>query len=84
VALARALASRPQRLLLDEPLSSLDPELKSQLLGTILHLVRATKATLLYVTHDQEEARQVGVRWCTMDPRATVLRLRMESGRIEP
>jgi iron(III) transport system ATP-binding protein len=84
VALARALAARPQRLLLDEPLTNLDPELKSQLLDTILHHVQETGATLLYVTHDGEEAHQVDVRWRAMDPTACVRRLRMERGRIGP
>ncbi len=84
VALARALAAQPRRLLLDEPLTNIDPELKSQLLDTILHHVRETAATLLYVTHDREEARQVGVRWCAVDPRATVGQLRMDCGKLGP
>jgi ABC-type sulfate/molybdate transport systems ATPase subunit len=83
-ALARALAARPQRLLLDEPLTSLDPELKSQLLDTLLHHVQETGATLVYVTHDGEEARQVEVRWRAMASTGCIRRLYMEQGRIGP
>lgn len=55
-ALARALVARPRLLLLDEPMSSLDGELKAELLGELAALQRALNVTALYVTHDQEEA----------------------------
>ena len=66
VALARAIASSPRRLLLDEPLTNLDPGLKTQLLDVILDYARREGATLLYVTHDLEEAQSVGGRLVQM------------------
>lgn len=62
VALARALAANPNILLLDEPLTSLDPDLKERLLGLIRGHVKTRGATLLYVTHIADEAGQVGGR----------------------
>ena len=56
VALARALAPRPKRLLLDEPLVNLDVDLKEQMRRLILDSVRETHATLIIVTHDPDEA----------------------------
>ncbi len=55
-ALARALVGRPQLLLLDEPLSSLDPELRTVLRRELLDLQRASNVTTVYVTHDREDA----------------------------
>lgn len=55
-ALARALILRPEILLLDEPLSSLDPSLRDELRGLIRDLQRETGITTLVVTHDQAEA----------------------------
>jgi len=56
VALARALAPRPRLLLLDEPFSSLDRELRERLAVDVRALVRALGITALLVTHDQQEA----------------------------
>jgi ABC-type sugar transport system ATPase subunit len=56
VAIARALVARSQLLLLDEPLSNLDSDLKSTLLEELSVLQRRLKLTTLYVTHDQSEA----------------------------
>ncbi|MBN1648820.1 MAG: ABC transporter ATP-binding protein [Spirochaetales bacterium] len=56
VALARAIASEPDVLLLDEPLSSLDPELRFDLRKDIRALQRRFGMTAVYVTHDQLEA----------------------------
>lgn len=56
VALARALVGRPQVLLMDEPLSSLDPELRATLRHELLHLQRRSQVTMVYVTHDREDA----------------------------
>jgi iron(III) transport system ATP-binding protein len=56
VAIARALVARLQLLLLDEPLSNLDSDLKSALLEELSVLRRRLKLTTLYVTHDKLEA----------------------------
>ncbi|MFC1761502.1 ABC transporter ATP-binding protein [Planctomycetota bacterium] len=66
VALARALILRPSLLLMDEPLSSLDPDLNQTLRGEILSLHRALGFTLLYVTHNPEEAAEIGQRCLEM------------------
>ena len=60
VALARALAPRPEVLLLDEPFSNLDPGLRQQVRRDTLDILRATGATAIFVTHDQEEALFMG------------------------
>jgi iron(III) transport system ATP-binding protein len=56
VALARALVARPRVLLLDEPLSSLDPDLRTALRNELARLQRALGVTMVYVTHDREDA----------------------------
>ncbi len=56
VSLARALAPSPQILLLDEPFSNLDPNLRSELCKDVFHILKSTKTTALMVTHDQQEA----------------------------
>jgi putative spermidine/putrescine transport system ATP-binding protein len=56
VALARALAPRPRVLLLDEPLSNLDPSLRERTRGELRELVRRIGITTVLVTHEQEEA----------------------------
>ncbi|HEY7029814.1 MAG TPA: ABC transporter ATP-binding protein [Thermomicrobiales bacterium] len=56
VVIARALAPRPDLLLLDEPLSALDAKLRLELLAEITDIQRATGCTTLLVTHDQSEA----------------------------
>ena len=62
VALARAIASEPQILLLDEPLSALDAPLRKKLRGAIRAIHDATGTTMLYVTHDREEAFAIADR----------------------
>lgn len=62
VALARALVTLPRLILLDEPLSSLDAELKSGLLRELKQLLEKLKITALYVTHDHSEARYLTQR----------------------
>ncbi len=56
VAIARAMAPRPKLLLLDEPFSSLDPELREALPRELRRIFREGGATVLLVTHDQSEA----------------------------
>jgi ABC-type Fe3+/spermidine/putrescine transport system ATPase subunit len=56
VALARSLVLRPDVLLLDEPLSALDPNLRRRVRGELKQLQRQIGITFVFVTHDQEEA----------------------------
>ena len=72
VALARSLAKRPQLLLLDEPLGALDKKLREQMQREIKRVSRERRISVLYVTHDQEEA-------LTMSDRIAVF----NRGRIE-
>lgn len=60
VALGRALAPQPEVLLLDEPFSNLDPKLREQVRRDVLGILKASHATAIFVTHDQEEALFVG------------------------
>lgn len=62
VALARALINRPQLLLLDEPLSALDANLRKEMQGELKALQREVGITFLFVTHDQEEAMALSDR----------------------
>lgn len=62
VALARALVLHPKTLLMDEPLSNLDFELNHRLRKEILRLQNALGFTLIYVTHDRDEALDIGTR----------------------
>ena len=60
VALARALAPQPQLLLLDEPFSDLDIDLRERLAQEVRAILKAASATALFVTHDQLEAFAIG------------------------
>src|SRR5271155_4834106 len=62
IALARALVNRPQLLLLDEPLSALDANLRKQMQSELKSLQREIGITFLFVTHDQEEAMALSDR----------------------
>jgi putative spermidine/putrescine transport system ATP-binding protein len=62
VALARAVVARPPVLLLDEPLSALDPELREEIRNTILELHADYRPALVMVTHDLAEAGRIGDR----------------------
>ncbi|WP_439623143.1 ABC transporter ATP-binding protein [Shinella sp.] len=67
IALARALASRCQILLFDEPLSNLDVRLREQLRGEIREIQQRLGITAIYVTHDQSEALAISDRIVVMD-----------------
>lgn len=62
VSLARAFALKPRLLLLDEPFSALDAPTRAILMGDLHHLLRQTGTTAIFVTHNQEEALQLGDR----------------------
>jgi len=67
VALARALALNPDVMLLDEPLSSLDPHLREEMRFEIKDLQRKFGFSILYVTHDQSEAMALSDRILVMN-----------------
>jgi putative spermidine/putrescine transport system ATP-binding protein len=67
IALARALAIRPRVLLLDEPLSALDAEVRVALRGEIRRIQSELAITTVYVTHDQEEALSISDRVVVMN-----------------
>ncbi len=66
VALARGLVLEPSVLLLDEPLSSLDAELRQQMRELISNVQAQTGTTMLFVTHDQSEAFAISDRICLL------------------
>ena len=72
VALARAVAPRPRVLLLDEPLSNLDAQLRDEMQIEIRRLQRDLGITSVFVTHDQTEALSLSDRVCVL-----------ESGRVQ-
>ncbi len=67
VALARTIVVRPRVLLLDEPLSNLDANLRVQMRNDILELQRKLGLTTIFVTHDQEEANSISDRMAVLD-----------------
>ncbi len=73
VALARSLAPGPRMLLLDEPLSALDRELRDRLATDLAHMLREAGTTAILVTHDIEEAKTIADRT-----------LRIDDGKVEP
>ena len=66
VALGRAIVREPRAFLLDEPLSNLDPLLRASTRAELALLHRRLGATMVYVTHDQEEAMTLGTRIAVM------------------
>lgn len=66
VAVARAIVTRPRVLLMDEPLSNLDAKLRVEMRSEIKELQRNLGITIIYVTHDQEEALSISNRVAVM------------------
>lgn len=66
VALARSLAPRPRLLMLDEPLSALDRELRERLAEDLARMLRDTQTTAILVTHDHGEADTIADRTLSM------------------
>jgi iron(III) transport system ATP-binding protein len=62
VALARALAPKPVLILMDEPFSSLDADLRTEMREHVRRILKTIQATVVFVTHDQEEALYMGDR----------------------
>jgi len=67
VAIAKALVRRPTLFLLDEPFSSLDAELRRQMRGELVRIHREVETTMVFVTHDQEEAMAIADRIAVMN-----------------
>ncbi len=72
VALARSLAPHPELLMLDEPLGSLDFQLREQLVGELRTILRTANQTTIYVTHDQGEAFSLADRMIIMNQGSVV------------
>ncbi len=67
VALARALAPRPILLLMDEPFSSLDADLRVEIREYVRKILKSMQATVIFVTHDQDEALFMGDRLAVLN-----------------
>lgn len=67
IALARAIVTRPKVMLLDEPLSNLDPKLRETMRFEIKELQRKFNFTIIFVTHDQSEAMAISDRMMVCD-----------------
>jgi len=67
VALARAMAPRPGILLMDEPFSSMDVDLREQLAREVRNILKQENVTAILVTHDQNEAFAVADEICVMN-----------------
>jgi glycine betaine/proline transport system ATP-binding protein len=66
VGLARALASDPEILLMDEPFSALDPLIRRSLQDEFVELTKSMRKTTIFITHDLEEAIKIGTRIAVM------------------
>jgi len=75
VALARALVAEPKIMLLDEPLTNLDANLREEMRFEIRALQKRTGVTVLYVTHDQEIALAISDRLAVLDQNGNVCQI---------
>jgi NitT/TauT family transport system ATP-binding protein len=66
VAIARALANRPRILIMDEPFSALDAQTRAQMQSYLLQLWRQVEVTIVFITHDLDEAVHLGDRVIVM------------------
>ena len=66
VGLARALAADPQVILMDEAFSALDPLIRQEMQGLLLQLQRTLQKTIVFITHDLEEAVRIGSQVAVM------------------
>jgi ABC-type nitrate/sulfonate/bicarbonate transport system ATPase subunit len=86
VAVARALAVKPDIVLMDEPLGALDSLTRMQMRSEILRIWHEEKMTILFVTHDIDEALQLADRIVVMSPRpgriAEIVEVRQEHPRV--
>ncbi|MBM7850866.1 NitT/TauT family transport system ATP-binding protein [Methylopila capsulata] len=69
VALARSLVTRPQILLMDEPFSKLDPSIRTQMHDEVLRIKELMGMTIVFVTHDVEEAVVLADKVVVLNPR---------------
>ena len=65
-AIQQAAETQPELVLMDEPLSNLDAKLRTQMRGEVIKLQKRLETTLVYVTHDQEEALTMSDRIAVM------------------
>ncbi|HEX7127471.1 MAG TPA: ABC transporter ATP-binding protein [Thermodesulfobacteriota bacterium] len=84
VALARALANDPEILLMDEPFGALDAQTRSEMQEMLLRVTEAAGQTVLFVTHDIDEAIYLGDRVFVMTSRPGRLRETVEVGVPRP
>jgi NitT/TauT family transport system ATP-binding protein len=81
VAIARALATRPHLLLMDEPLAALDAQTRIVMQQELIDIWRETHSTVVYVTHDIEEAATVADRIVVLSARPGRIRMVRETTR---
>lgn len=78
VAIARSLAARPRVLLMDEPFGALDAQTRSQMQAHLLHIWKNVDITVVFITHDLDEAVYLSDRILVLDPRPGRVREHME------
>ena len=78
VAIARALANRPRILLMDEPFGALDAQTRAQMQSYLLQIWRQVDITILFITHDLDEAVYLADRILVLDAHPGRVRELME------